>query len=301
MTSRRWWLVGAAAALALLIAGVWFWVASTRSSTPEEAALAYLHALESGDPERVAATGAAVPEPALEAFAAATALIQDAEVTHRADGGPPASASVDIGFHLEGEEHMARLTLESVDGRWVVDESGLGTVAADSAIGTHVAVGTASAAVGDALPLVPAAYAVGAAPTGLLAGESTVRVLPGENVAATVDARLRPEATTAAQEQLDAHLATCTEPADTAPAGCGIRIPWGTEFREVSEIRYRIERSPTVTLTPTAFVADGGILVATITGTGQDGSPRTTTYRTDSWSVRGDVAFSADGIELSVW
>nr|WP_017203944.1 hypothetical protein [Microbacterium barkeri] len=146
MTSRRWWLVGAAAALALLIAGVWFWVASTRSSTPEEAALAYLHALESGDPERVAATGAAVPEPALEAFAAATALIQDAEVTHRADGGPPASASVDIGFHLEGEEHTARLTLESVDGRWVVDESGLGTVTADSAIGTHVAVGTASAA-----------------------------------------------------------------------------------------------------------------------------------------------------------
>nr|WP_017203945.1 hypothetical protein [Microbacterium barkeri] len=69
----------------------------------------------------------------------------------------------------------------------------------------------------------------------------------------------------------------------------------------MSEIRYRIERSPTVTLTPTAFVADGGILVATITGTGQDGSPRTTTYRTDSWSVRGDVAFSADGIELSVW
>lgn len=301
MTTRRWWLVGGAAALALLIAGAWFWVASSRSSTPEEAALEYLHALETGDPERVAATGAAVPETALGAFAGATALIEDAEVTRRADTEGAESASVDVAFVLDGEEHSARLTLVSGDGDWAVDESGLGTLTARSAIGSDVAIGAASAAVGEEFAVLPAAYAVTAAPAELLAGESAVRVLPGEEVTATVDARLRPEATTAAQDQLDAHLATCTEPADAAPAGCGIRIPWGTEFREVSEVRYRIERAPTVALAPATFAADGGVLVATVTGTGQDGAPRTTTYRTDSWSVRGDVAFSAEGLELSVW
>ena len=66
-------------------------------------------------------------------------------------------------------------------------------------------------------------------------------------------------------------------------------------------IRYRIDTAPVITLTPAGFTAEGGVLVATITGTAQNGEAGTATYRTDSWSVRGDLAFTADGLLLSVW
>lgn len=114
-----------------------------------------------------------------------------------------------------------------------------------------------------------------------------------------------PTATVLEQTQtlLDAHLRECAESIESTPPGkCGIRIPWGGEFSRVSEIRYRIEKLPTVELTDEGFVAGGGVLVATVTGTGQDGSARVETYRTEDWTVRGDTVITGSGVaEISPW
>ncbi|MCT1479484.1 hypothetical protein [Microbacterium sp. p3-SID336] len=298
MSVRLRWLVGIAAALLLTAGAAWLWFATTRD-TPEQAALAYLQALESGDPAAVAETGMEVPETALSAFSAATARIDEPEVTSVRDTAEGATATVS--FRLAGAVHEASLALRSVDGRWVVDGTSLGTLLATTSIGAAVAVGDTTVATGEPAPLLPAVYTVTAAPTALLSGEAEATVLPGDTATVQITAGLRDEATAAAQKQLEAHLATCTRPAPTPPEGCGIRIPWGTEFRAVTEFRYRIEQSPALTLAGTGFTADGGVLVATVTGTGQDGSARTATYRTDSWSLRGTVAFTADGLQLSAW
>lgn len=303
MSRRRWWVIGGAAVLVVLAAGVWFWVAMNRPSTPDDAALAYLHALESGDADAVAATGIDVSTTALEAFSEATALIEEPEVRgEREDddnAAATATATVDVSFRLDGEQHSTAIRLRLTDGRWIVDGSGLGTLTAESSIGSAVAIGATTAPVQKPHSLLPGIYTVTAAPAALLVGESTIVVLPGDDAAVTIDATVRAEATAAAQAQLDQHLEECTVPATQLPDGCGIRIPWGTEFREISEVRYRIEASPVIILVPGGFSADGGVLVATVTGTGQDGAARTTTYRTESWSVRGDVSFTDDGLVLS--
>ncbi len=299
MSRRRWWLIGGAAGLVVIAAGLWFWQSTTRPPTPEDAALGYLHALESGDPDAVAATGITVSATALDAFDSATALIEEPVVTTVREDGD--SANVDVTFRLDGEKRTAQLKLIPVDGRWTVDESGLGTLTAQSTIGSDVAIGAVTTPISKEIALLPAAYAVAAAPSALLSGETTVQLLPGAAATAAVNAGLRPEATTAAQTQLDEHLETCTAPGSEVPDGCGIRIPWGTEFREVTEIDYRIDESPTITLTSTGFTAEGGVLVATVTGIGQDGAARTVTYRTDSWSLRGEASFTADGVVLSAW
>lgn len=300
MSRRRWWwLIGGAAGFAVIAAGLWFWQSTARQPTPEEAALGYLHALESGDADGVAATGVTVSATALDAFESATALIEEAAVKTVREHDD--SADVDVVFRLDGEKHTARLKLIPVDGRWSVDESGLGTLTAESTIGADVSIGQATAPVNEEIALLPATYSVAAAPSALLSGESTVQMLPGAAATAAVVAELRPEATATAQTQLDDHLKTCTAPGSEVPDGCGIRIPWGMEFGEVTEIGYRIDESPTIALTPTGFTAEGGVLVATVTGTGLDGAARTVTYRTESWNLRGDASFTADGLLLSMW
>lgn len=107
-----------------------------------------------------------------------------------------------------------------------------------------------------------------------------------------------------AQQALDEHLEDCTSDGVTegvVPDGCGIRIPWGTEFAAVDDARFRIERMPVLELTDDGFIAEGGILVATVSGTGQDGSPRTETYRTESWTLRGDASVEGGDVDLDVW
>lgn len=300
MTRRRWWVIGGGVAVVVAaVAGVLIWQAASRPATAEEAATAYLRALESGDAAAAEATGIAVTETALDAFADAAEFIDDAEVSAVDENG--GSATADVAFRLGGEERSAQLMLSNDSGRWTVDASALGTMTATAAIGAFVGIGDATFPVGEAVGLLPAAYTVSAAPASLLDGKGTAILLPGETADVALEVALRPEATDAAQEKLDAHLDTCTAPAATAPEGCGIRIPWGTEFRAVSEMRYRIEQAPSVVVTATGFSADGGVLVATVTGIGQDGADRTTTYRTESWSIRGDIAFTADGVELTPW
>ncbi|PVE91547.1 hypothetical protein [Microbacterium sp. TPD7012] len=306
MTRRRWWLVGGLAALVVAAAGgVLIGQSLARPGTPQEAASAYVRALESGDPAAVAATGADVSATALGAFAGASALIDDAEVTGVEQNGE-AAATADIFFRLGEEKRTARLDITRVDGRWTVGASALGTATVTADLGSSVRLGDETVSVGEALLLLPAEYAVSAAPSSLLDGSANLLVLPGEDVEVTVEVTPLPAAVDAAQEQLDEHLAECTASDDstqapTTPVGCGIRIPWGTEFRDVTDIRYRIETSPEIALDATGFLADGGVLIATVTGTGQDGTERTTTYRTDSWSIRGDIEFTEEELVLTAW
>lgn len=104
-----------------------------------------------------------------------------------------------------------------------------------------------------------------------------------------------------AETQFESHLETCTKAGTEAPASCGITIPWAADFSAVDGIRYRIEQAPALTLTPPTFRADDGILVATVTGTGLDGTAKTLTYRTENWMLRGTVSVEDDGVVLEVW
>lgn len=298
--SLRARLIAGGAAIVIVIgaAVIWIWQSSAPVSA-EDAATAYLRALESGDSAAVEATGIAATPEALAAFDEADALIDEAAVM--AVEQTVATATADVSFTLGGEKHDAELSLALTDGSWTVDASGLGTVAAKTSPGTAFSLGAATFTASDDIVLLPAAYTAVAAPTDLLDGGVDLVVLPGGQAEIAVDAVLRPEATAAAQEALDEHLEECTSSGEIVPDGCGIRIPWGTDFRDVSEVRYRIEVLPTIVLSESGFAAADGALVATASGTGQDGTARTLTYRTDDWSVRGDMTFSDRELVLETW
>lgn len=291
---RATWIIGGAIVLVLLATAAIAWLLIPRAS-PEDQALAYLQALTEGDVDAVEATGLDLGETTAAAFAAASDRPTGGEIESSTTDGR--AAVVEVSFELAGTRHESTLTFSQRDGRWVPNPaSALGSVRFDAR----------AAIAGTALPLdntllLPAVYDVDAAPVGLLDGSATIEVLPGSTDDVEIDATLRPETAGAAQSQLDEHLANCTRPAAEAPPSCGIAIPWAADFSIVSEIRYRIEQSPVITLTPSEFQADGGVLVATVTGSALDGSAKTLTYRSTNWSVRGDVTFAEDDIVLSVW
>ncbi|HWS50009.1 MAG TPA: hypothetical protein VN241_03275 [Microbacterium sp.] len=302
MTARRARIIGGAVALVVLLgAGVWIWLAASRPSTPAQSAASFLRALESGDVGAVEATGITAPQSALDAFTGASTLIEQGEVERIDEDGDRAAATVS--FHLAGDAHTATILLSHADGRWVVDDSTLGSLTATTTMGSFVAIGEAVVGSGDDVALLPATYTVEAAPTELLSGEAAIVVLPGRATETIVEGQLREVATAAAQAELDRHLETCTAPVtgEKAPDACGIRIPWGADLAAVTGIRFRIERLPTLSLEGTSFHADDGALVATVSGTALDGRDASFTYRTDTWSVRGDVTFTADDLQLSVW
>ena len=155
------------------------------------------------------------------------------------------------------------------------------------------------------------AWIIGAAVTVLLLGGAAVWIWQSTREPSIVESpppssSPTPKSTAASTEQvqtlIDEHLERCAKStSSTPPEGCGIRIPWGTEFSAVSSIRYRIEKLPAVEIDEDGFFAEGGVLVATVTGTGQDGTARTVTYRSEDWAVRGDVDVTDEGVEISVW
>jgi len=131
-------------------------------------------------------------------------------------------------------------------------------------------------------------------PRGDAAPQQTPSSSPVATSAPPIDAQ--------AQDRLDEHLAACaSSTGSTPPEHCGISIPWGTEFASVTGIRYRIEKLPTVVIDGDAFTAEGGVLVATVTGTGQDGAARSETYQTSDWAVRGDLVVEDGVVSISVW
>lgn len=310
MTRRRGGLLAIGIGIMLLVAagtvaGIWIWQTASRSPSAEETTRAYLQALTVGDADAVVSTGVSVSDDARAVFAGASAFIDDAAVVGVEERG--GSATADVSFRMGDRDRTATLTLERRDGGWRLDSSALALLDVRMSTGSAVVIGEVAVSAEKPLALLPAVYDVAAAPSALLEGGTTAALLPGETTAVEIDVEVRAAATDAAQDVLDEHLETCTAEGDSAsdggatPEGCGIRIPWGVDFREVTDVAFRIETLPTVSLTPTAFTAGGGVLVATVDGTGHDGSARTITYRTESWTVRGDVAFTTKGIELTVW
>lgn len=298
MKRRAVWIsVGAAVALVLAAGAVWLLL--PRADSAEAQALAYLHALEDGDVAGVEAVGIAVPATAAAAFTAASEHLSKVATTSSAESD--SSATVQITYVLAGERHEAELTMARENGRWVP--------AAETAFGT--ATTDASAAIGEAVldadaatALLPAGYDVVSSPTAFLAGvTTTIQVAPGSAQEVSMEGTtLRPEATALAQEQLDEYLTACTRPSAQVPPSCGIIVPWAADFVDVSNISYRIEKTPALSITATSFHAADGILVATVTGTSIDGVSTTNlSYRTSNWMLRGDVSFTADDIVLSVW
>lgn len=296
MKRRTAWIVGGAALAVVLAAGA-VWLLLPRGGSAEDQALAYLHALENGDLAAVKAAGLDVPADTAVAFDGASAYIS--EVTVEAAAESDSSTVVRASFTLAGEHVETEITMIDSGGRWVPDP---GTALGTARIDRPAAVGETVFAADAALSLLPAQYEIVASPAELLDGSATVRMLPGDAEDITLEVALRPAATERAQEHLAQYLETCTQPAAEVPASCGIAIPWAADFSEVSGISYRIEQVPIISLAPTSFEAGEGVLVATVTGTGIGGdAARTVSYRTSNWALRGDVAFTADDIVLSVW
>lgn len=302
MTRRRaiWLVIAGAAVVAATGLSLWAWSVTGRGQSPDDAAAALLRALESGDAEALAETGLVVSDDALTVFSAATAHITDAILDEVVRTGDDAEAR--MRFSLGGAAHTATVSLVQREGRWVPDQGVLGTVRLDSA--PTIAVGIGATVVDTRAPvaLLPAEYEAVALPSDLLDGSARLIVLPGATQEVDLEPLTLPAATEAAQRALLRQVeSTCLDVTESVPDGCGIRIPWGTEFLAVDGIRSRIEIAPIVRLDGTAFTAEGGVLVATVSGSGLDGAARTATYRTASWTLRGEVRFSATGVELTSW
>ncbi len=301
MRRRSIVLLAAAAVLLAAGGGVALWLA-TRPADPADTARAYLGALQRGDGRAaldLVAGGADAHPGAREALAGATGLLSDATVTDvRATG---ATATVRAQAVLAGARRELAFSLRREGAGWVVDDDALGIAEIVPTLGEVVQIGGARVDAG-AVALLPGGYPVAGAPTGLVTGSAEVLVLPGETTRVDVETRLSPEALTAAQEQLDAYAAACTTGGDAVPAACGLRIPWPADLAAATAFAYRVERLPAVRLSEdaTAFVADGGAVVATVTGTTRAGQAATVTYRTDAWTLRGTVRLDGDGLTLAV-
>lgn len=297
MKRRALWIIGGVAVAVAVAGAATVWLLTPRDASPEDHALAYLQALESGDVTAVQATGLEVSPATAAAFTAASEYISDVRVESPVDNDSP--VRVRASFSLAGERIASEITMVDSGGRWVPDEAdAFGSAHADIAW----AVGDAVFAADADAQLLPAHYELVASPAAFLSGGTTVQIIPGTSDELVIDSTLRPEATERAQQQLATYLETCTEPSTAVAASCGVSIPWAADLTAVSGITYRIEQVPTITLTLTSFQADGGALVATVTGTSaDDGSETTVTYRTSNWALRGDVAFTDDDIVLSVW
>ncbi|MFF7291899.1 hypothetical protein ACFY9N_05130 [Microbacterium sp. NPDC008134] len=301
-SKRVWgWVIAAAAVVLLVVAGLIIWQSSSRSDSAENAAEAYLRALESGERSAVEATGIVVSDEALLAFDSAESLVSDATVTSVDETGSQATARVS--FVLGDAAHEAVLTLARSDGRWIPDDSGLAAVTVSQTVGTAVSIGEAVFETSEPLSLLPAAYTVAVAPAAYLSGSIGVVALPGATDETAIEASFRPDATDAVQQRLDELLQECEAETALPSDGCGVRIPWGTELRAVDDVAFRIETLPTVVLADdgTSFTASGGELVATLTGTAHDGTERTTTYRSENWAVHGEVSFAGNETTLTVW
>lgn len=300
MTRRaRWTVVAVAALVAAAALAVWIWHSGSRPTSPTTAAERYLRALESADSAGVRELMPDVPEAALRALESAGEPIEDASVlgVHR----NASTAIARVRFTAGAADHEARIALTETSGRWTIDGSTLAEVTAIPTIGDSLALGDAEIPASESVRLLPAVYEIVASPVEFLEGSAVVSALPGEPTRVDLDVALRPAATDEAQRQLEEHLDDCASSPDAAPVGCGIRIPWGTDLRTVSAAAYRIESMPVVALDDDGFTANAGVLVATLDGTALDGSARSTTYRTESWSVRGDVDFAGDEMVLTVW
>lgn len=294
--------IALAAVLAAAGAGVAWW-ALTRSPGPDVVAHDFLSALADGDGSRAVALIDDLPDSAVraaESLEAAAALVTEPQI--ESIGSVEGSTRVRVTFALAGEQRTASFGLVERDGAWRISADALGTVTPTTTLGDSVGIGDILLSAETATSLLPGAYEVSAAPTGLLAGATPVAVLPGADAPVAVAASLSPDATAQAQAQLDAYAASCAAPAAAVPEHCGIRVPWAADLAALASIAFRVEASPVVALSPDGrtFAATGGIIVATATGATRDGRTASFTYRADDWGLRGSVSFTRDEMVLHV-
>jgi hypothetical protein len=309
---RSLWIgAGLVATLVAVGAGVTLVaVTATRAAEPDDAAADYLAALAAGDGARAVqllAEPAGDLDPA-ELLAGASELLSAPEVVAvDRSAGDEGRAEASVRFALDGQRWDATLALRSIDGQWRVESGGLAPARVTTDIGDRVAIASVALPAGD-VRLLPAVYPVSAEPAALLDGEASLRALPeGAGSApmpavARVDATLSPDAAAQAQGFVEEYARTCTLPASSVPAACGLRIPWSADLAALDRIAYRIERMPNLSIAGdgASFAATGGVLVATATGAGHDGSPASATYRNDDWSFRGIVRVEGDQLVLGV-
>jgi hypothetical protein len=297
---------------ALLAAGVLVW-SLFRSPSIEDAATAYLDALATGDfasiepllADQVAGERRRLVE---DAFVSADSYISDARIEEITPDGR-GSTSVRASALLDGERRDVHFTMADSSGRWMLGGDFLATISATTALtatdlpaGNAVYIADALVPVGITVGVLPAVYTVSAAPRGLLEGAETTAASNDRPVEVTIRVDVAPEATAAAQEQLDAYAEDCSRASATVPEHCGIRVPWAADLAELDRIAFRVERLPLVEIGADGqtFAATGGIIVATASGTARTGSSASFTYRSEAWSLRGSVSFDGDEMILAV-
>ncbi len=304
------WIVTAAAALLAVGAGAALWLTS-RPASAEDVARTYLAALSAGDAAAIDALRMThrtddAETITREAFADARSHPTHARVRHVVDVGDglrEVSAQVQIG----GEPRELTFTLSDEEGRWLLTGDDLATIRVDTFVagasgGDAFWLGDTLAPAAQDIVVLPAEYEMRAAPRDLLSGVATTTVGTGETATIRLDSQLTPQATAAAQEQLDAHMDVCAAPADTIPDNCGIRVPWAVDLATLDSASFRIDRRPLLELAVDArsFAATGGTIVATVRGTTRSGESAAFTYRTDDWALRGSVGLVGDDMVLSV-
>ena len=292
-----------AAATAVVVAGGVAGLVLTRPTSADAVADEYLRALSEGDfpaIESLVVDGGEDLEQVEAAFAGASAYISD--YSFEIDDGGAGTQRVRAEVDLDGEPAVVLFVLTQEDGRWRVAADHLGSLEVETTIGDSVRVGDALVPAATPISVLPAAYPVTAAPGGLVVGDTSAIVTNEAPVTVTVDAALAPEATTAAQEQLDAYADACARPADAVSENCGLRVPWAADLASLSSIAFRIDAYPVLALADDgrSFAATDGEVVATATGTTRAGTPGTFTYRADDWALRGAVAFVGDEMVLAV-
>lgn len=295
---RRTAVIGGVVAALLIAAGAAAWV-TTRPVGAEDTARAFLQALESGDSDAVAdLIVSADPEPA-DAFAAASSYPQRPRIDELTETGSRAAVRATAAF--DGAEREISFGLRLVDGRWRVADDVLAPVEVSTTVGDAVAVGDVLVPAGT-VSLLPAVYEFSAVPRGLVDGSVTAAVSTDRPTDVQVAASLSPDAVPRLQEQLDAYARECTSGGAAVPEACGLRIPWAADLASASAFAYRVERFPTLALSPDVrtFTASGGVVVATVTGLDRTGAEASFTYRDDAWTLRGDVVVTGKDIVLAV-
>jgi hypothetical protein len=285
----------------VIVGGVTAWWLLSRSPGPDAAARAFLEALAEGDADTAIALVESPPDGLSDAFGGATGLLSDPMV-QSVGSAEGALTRAEVAFTLDGTEHTASFGLVETPEGWRIATDALGAIVPTTTIGDSVRIGDALVPAPGSTGVLPALYAVTAAPTGLLDGQTTVAALPGETVDAAVEASLSPDATVLAQEQIDAYVTACTAPAPVVPDNCGLRVPWAADLATLDAIAFRVEASPVLVIAADArtFAATQGSVVATATGTTREGSTASFTYRADDWALRGSIAFTGDEMVLSV-
>lgn len=288
MTRRTGWITAGAAAVLI---GIMIVLLLPRE-TAEQRALSIMNALATGDADAISAALPQVAQDTIDALGSASTRISDPEVI-ASDG-----TGVTVAYSLRGERHELLLELNAADGRFSAAGSGLlATVEVDRA----ASIGELALTAGAPTQLLPGVYDVIAAPADLLDGERAVVAPAGSDQRVEIAVRPTPAAVALAQDHLDAHIAECTASAADAPQRCGIAIPWAADLTRVTMIDYTVEQEPHIDLDERSFVASGGVLLARVTGIDAAGQRTTAAYRTENWTLRGDVAFTDDDLVLTAW